>query len=56
MHSTEILVLHRGECVERGSHEELLAKGAGGRYAVLWKGQLGQLEGGAKGGARLLAA
>lgn len=34
-----ILVLQDGEIVERGSHEELLAKG--GRYDALWNKQLG---------------
>ena len=46
--ATEIVVLQRGEVVERGSHDELLAKGSGGVYSVLWKGQLGQLESAAK--------
>ncbi|VDO01488.1 unnamed protein product [Rodentolepis nana] len=34
----EILMLHQGEIVERGSHEELLAI-PNGRYAMLWTKQ-----------------
>lgn len=37
-HVDEILVLHQGEIVERGSHEELLAI-PNGRYAALWMEQ-----------------
>lgn len=37
-HVDEILVLHQGEIVERGSHEELLAI-PNGRYASLWMEQ-----------------
>jgi ATP-binding cassette subfamily B protein len=33
----QILVLRRGKIVERGSHDELLAKG--GEYAALWRRQ-----------------
>jgi ATP-binding cassette subfamily B protein len=32
----EIVVLHRGQVAERGTHAELLARG--GRYAALWHG------------------
>lgn len=38
----EILVLDRGEIVERGGHEELLAKA--GRYATMWQRQLEAVE------------
>ncbi|MNJ32240.1 putative multidrug resistance ABC transporter ATP-binding/permease protein YheH [compost metagenome] len=38
----QILVLHRGEIVERGSHEELLARG--GRYYQMYRLQLGAAE------------
>lgn len=38
----QILVLHRGEIVERGSHEELLAQG--GRYYQMYRLQLGSAE------------
>ncbi|AZK47697.1 ABC transporter ATP-binding protein [Paenibacillus lentus] len=38
----QILVLHRGEIVERGSHEELLAQG--GRYYQMYRLQLGAAE------------
>ena len=34
----QILVLHEGQVVERGSHEDLLAKK--GRYANMWKRQI----------------
>ncbi|MHA0856060.1 ABC transporter ATP-binding protein [Paenibacillus sp. CMAA1364] len=37
----QILVLHRGEIVERGSHDELLA--LGGRYFQLYQLQLGSV-------------
>ncbi|KAL5110602.1 ATP-binding cassette sub-family B member 6 mitochondrial [Taenia crassiceps] len=37
-HVDEILVLHQGEIMERGSHEELLAI-PNGRYASLWMEQ-----------------
>src|SRR4029434_5883774 len=33
----QILVLRRGRIVERGSHDQLLAKG--GEYAALWRRQ-----------------
>jgi ATP-binding cassette subfamily B protein len=36
-HANEILVLHEGRVVERGSHVELLS--AGGAYADLWRRQ-----------------
>ena len=32
----EILVLHEGKIVERGTHNELLIK-EGGRYAEMWE-------------------
>lgn len=38
----QILVLHRGEIVEQGTHEELLAKG--GRYYQMYRLQLGSSE------------
>lgn len=38
----QILVLHRGEIVERGTHEELLAHG--GRYHQMYRLQLGTTE------------
>jgi ATP-binding cassette subfamily B protein len=38
IHADEILVLHQGAVVERGTHESLL--GEGGRYAELWNAQL----------------
>ncbi|CDS39599.2 ATP binding cassette sub family B [Echinococcus multilocularis] len=37
-HVDEILVMHQGEVVERGNHEELLAI-PNGRYALLWMEQ-----------------
>lgn len=37
-HADEILVMHQGEVLERGSHEELLAI-PNGRYASLWMEQ-----------------
>ncbi|GGH18242.1 ABC transporter ATP-binding protein [Paenibacillus segetis] len=38
----QILVLHRGEIVEQGTHDELLAKG--GRYYQMYRLQLGSSE------------
>jgi len=32
-------VLDQGRVVEEGSHQELLARGEGGRYAELWEMQ-----------------
>ena len=40
MHADQILLLHRGRVVERGTHDELLA--LGGRYAQLWRLQTDQ--------------
>ncbi|KAF2644472.1 vacuolar ABC heavy metal transporter-like protein, partial [Massarina eburnea CBS 473.64] len=37
-HADQILVLHRGKVVERGSHEDLLEKN--GHYASMWKKQI----------------
>jgi ABC-type multidrug transport system fused ATPase/permease subunit len=37
MNADQILVMHQGEVVERGSHAELLAQG--GRYAMLYHSQ-----------------
>jgi ATP-binding cassette subfamily B protein len=37
IHADEIIVLERGELVERGDHRNLLRKG--GTYAALWKAQ-----------------
>lgn len=40
MHADQILLLHRGRVVERGTHDEMLA--IGGRYAQLWRLQTDQ--------------
>lgn len=40
MHADQILLLHRGQVVERGTHAELVA--LGGRYAQLWRLQTEQ--------------
>lgn len=40
MHADQILLLHRGRVVERGTHAEMLA--IGGRYAQLWRLQTDQ--------------
>jgi ATP-binding cassette subfamily B protein len=39
----EILVLHHGEVVERGSHQRLVARG--GLYERLWRLQSGEMPG-----------
>jgi subfamily B ATP-binding cassette protein HlyB/CyaB len=39
-----IITIERGRIVEDGSHDELLRRG--GRYAALYRGQIGQLEAG----------
>jgi ABC-type transport system involved in Fe-S cluster assembly fused permease/ATPase subunit len=36
-HSDQIIVLHKGEIVERGTHAELL--GLGGSYHAMWTKQ-----------------
>lgn len=44
----QILVLHRGEIVERGSHDELMT--LGGRYFRMYQLQVGAASGGVTGG------
>jgi len=41
-HADTILVLDDGELVERGTHEELLARD--GLYATLWRVQVGEID------------
>ena len=37
IHADQILVLHAGRIIERGTHDELLARG--GRYTSMWEKQ-----------------
>jgi ABC-type glutathione transport system ATPase component len=41
MHADKIVVLHEGEVVEEGSHEDLIARR--GRYFNLWQRQVPDL-------------
>jgi ABC-type transport system involved in cytochrome bd biosynthesis fused ATPase/permease subunit len=41
LHADEILVLRKGEIVERGTHEELLQRE--GEYAEMWHRQLAEI-------------
>ena len=42
VHASQILVMHLGEIVERGTHDELLR--AQGMYATMWNLQQNELE------------
>ena len=41
VHADNIVVIHQGELIEQGNHEQLIA--AGGLYAQQWKVQTGQI-------------
>jgi len=43
--ANRIVTIERGEVVEQGDHDTLMGKG--GRYASLWRHQLGVVHGGA---------
>ena len=40
VHADQIVVMERGQVVERGDHAELIARG--GRYAAQWQVQTGE--------------